>query len=129
MINEDESIYEDEEDKKIKKDKEEKINLKIDLLEEFVSVIKTKFFFEDKEQTMNDLEKQINDNYNKIKNDIQNKFKNSKQKYINTKPKEKAVNNNLQKNYYQYNINIINNFKKEIQEIKTKHETWQKKHS
>ena len=126
MINEVESIYEDEEDKKIKKDKEEKINLKIDLLEEFVSVIKTKFFFEDKEQTMNDLEKQINDNYNKIKNDLQNKFKNTKQKFINTKPKEKAVNNNLQKNYYQYNINIINNFKKEIQEIKTKHETWQK---
>ena len=45
MINEVEDPCEDEEDKKIKKDKEEKINLKIDLLEEFVSVIKTKFFF------------------------------------------------------------------------------------
>ena len=54
-------------------------------------------------------------------------FKNTKQKYINTKPKEKAVNQNLQKNYYQYNINIINNFKKEIQEIKTKHDNWSNK--
>ena len=115
---------EDEEDKKIKKDKEEKINLKIDLLEEFVSVIKTKFCFEDKEQNINDLEKQINENYTKIKNDLQNMFKNTKQKYINTKPKEKAVNANLQKNYYQFNINNITNFKKEIQEIKTKHENW-----
>ncbi len=125
MINEVEDPCEDEEDKKIKKDKEEKINLKIDLLEEFVSVIKTKFFFEDKEQNINDIEKQINDNYTKIKNDLQNMFKNSKQKYINTKIKEKSVNTNLEKNYYQFNTNIINNFKKEIQEIKTKHETWQ----
>ena len=118
---------EDEEDKKIKKDKEEKINLKIDLLNEFISVIKTKFFFEDKEQTINDLEKEINENNSKIKNDLQNMFKNTKQKYINTKPKEKAVNQNLQKNYYQYNINIINTFKKEIQEIKTKHDNWSNK--
>ena len=115
---------EDEEDKKMKKDKEDKINLKIDLLEEFVSVIKTKFFFEDKEQNINDLEKQINENNIKIKNDLQNMFKKSKQKYINTKPKEKAVYANLQKNYYQFNINIINNFKKEIQDIKLKHENW-----
>ena len=113
---------EDEDDRRMKKDKLEKINLKIDLLEEFVSVIKTKFFFEDKEQDINNLEKQINDNYTKIKNDLQNQFKNTKQKYINTKPKEKAVNANLQKNYYQYNINIINACKKDIQEIKTKHE-------
>ena len=118
---------EDEEDKKIKKDKEDKINLKIDLLNEFISVIKTKFFFEDKEQSINDLENQINENNSKIKNDLQNLFKNTKQKYINTKPKEKAVNQNLQKNYYQYNINIINNFKKEIQEIKTKHDNWSNK--
>ena len=115
---------EDEEDKKMKKDKEDKINLKIDLLEEFVSVIKTKFFFEDKEQNINDLEKQINENNTKIKNYLQNMFKKSKQKYINTKPKEKAVYANLQKNYYQFNINIINNFKKEIQDIKLKHENW-----
>jgi hypothetical protein len=54
-------------------------------------------------------------------------FKNTKQKYINTKPKEKAANQNLQKNYYQYNINIINTFKKEIQEIKTKHDNWSNK--
>ena len=118
---------EDEEDKKIKKDKEDKINLKIDLLNEFISVIKTKFFFEDKEQSINDLENQINENNSKIKNDLQNMFKNTKQKYINTKPKEKAANQNLQKNYYQYNINIINNFKKEIQEIKTKHDNWSNK--
>ena len=118
---------EDEEDKKIKKDKEEKINLKIDLLNEFISVIKTKFFFEDKEQTINDLEKEINENNSKIKNDLQNMFKNTKQKYINTKPKEKAVNQNLQKNYYQYNMNVINTFKKEIQEIKTKHDNWSNK--
>ena len=118
---------EDEEDKKIKKDKEDKINLKIDLLNEFISVIKTKFFFEDKEQSINDLENQINEKNSKIKNDLQNMFKNTKQKYINTKPKEKAVNQNLQKNYYQYNINIINTFKKEIQEIKTKHDNWSNK--
>ena len=118
---------EDEEDKKIKKDKEDKINLKIDLLNEFISVIKTKFFFEDKEQSINDLENQINENNSKIKNDLQNMFKNTKQKYINTKPKEKAANQNLQKNYYQYNIHIINNFKKEIQEIKTKHDNWSNK--
>ena len=118
---------EDEEDKKIKKDKEEKINLKIDLLNEFISVIKTKFFFEDKEQSINDLEKEINENNSKIKNDLQNMFKNTKQKYINTKPKEKAINQNLQKNYYQYNINIINNFKKEIKDIKTKHDNWSNK--
>jgi len=54
-------------------------------------------------------------------------FKNTKQKYINTKPKEKAINQNLQKNYYQYNINIINNFKKEIKDIKTKHDNWSNK--
>ena len=118
---------EDEEDKKIKKDKEEKINLKIDLLNEFISVIKTKFFFEDKEQCINDLEKEINENNSKIKNDLLNMFKNTKQKYINTKPKEKAVIQNLEKNYYQYNINIINTFKKEIQEIKTKHDNWSNK--
>jgi len=118
---------EDEEDKKIKKDKEEKINLKIDLLNEFISVIKTKFFFEDKEQSINDLEKEINENNSKIKNDLQNMFKNTKQKYINTKPKEKAINQNLQKNYYQYNINIINNYKKEIKDIKTKHDNWSNK--
>ena len=115
---------EDEEDRKKKKEKIEKINLKIDILEEFVSVIKTKFCFEDKEQNIKDLEKQINENYEKIKNDLQNQFKNSKQKYINTKPKEKAVYTNLEKNYYQYNINLINNFKKDIEEIKTKHENW-----
>ena len=124
LINANENPNEDEEDKKLKKDKEDKINLKIDLLEEFVSVIKTKFFFEDKEQNINDLEKQINENNTKIKNDLQNMFKNSKQKYINTKAKEKAVYTNLQKNYYNFNINIINNFRKEIQDIKTKHENW-----
>ena len=124
LIKGEEDPTEDEEDKKIKKDKEDKINLKIDLLEEFVSVIKTKFFFEDKEQNINDIEKQINENYEKVKNDLQKMFKNSKQKYINTKPKEKAVISNLQKNYYQYNLNIINNFKKEIQDIKTKHTNW-----
>jgi len=118
---------EDEEDKKIKKEKEDKINLKIDLLNEFISVIKTKFFFEDKEQSITELENQINENNSKIKNDLQNMFKNTKQKYINTKPKEKAVNQNLQKNYYQYNINIINTFKKEIQDIKTKHDNWSNK--
>ena len=88
---------EDEEDKKIKKDKEDKINLKIDLLNEYVSVIKVKFFFDDKEQSINDLENQINGNNSKIKNDLQNMFKNTMKKYINTKPKEKAVNQNLQK--------------------------------
>ena len=41
---------EDDEVKKIKKDKEDKINLKIDLSDEFISVIKTKSFFEDKEK-------------------------------------------------------------------------------
>ena len=124
LIKGEEDPTEDEEDKKIKKDKEDKINLKIALLEEFVSVIKTKFYFEDKEQNVNDLEKQINDNYEKIKNDLLKMFKNSKQKYINTKTKEKTVVNNLQKNYYQYNLNIINNFKKEFQEIKEKHQNW-----
>ena len=118
---------EDEEVKKIKKDKEDKINLKIDLLDEFISVIKTKSFFEDKEQSINDLEKQINENYSKIKNDLQNMFKNTKQKNINTKTKENDINSNLQKNYYQYNINIINNFKTDIQEIKTKHDNWRSK--
>ena len=58
----------DEEDKKVKKVKEEKINLKIDLLEEFISVIKTKYYFEDKKENIKTLEKQINENYNKIKN-------------------------------------------------------------
>ena len=85
MINIDGEENEDEEDKKIKKDKEEKINLKIDLLDEFISVINTKFFFEDKEENINDLEKQINDNYAKIKNDLQIKFKNTKLKFINSK--------------------------------------------
>ena len=66
---------EDEEDRKKKKEKIEKINLKIDILEEFVSVIKTKFCFEDKEQNINNLEKQINENYTNIKNDLQNAFK------------------------------------------------------
>ena len=56
----------DEEDKKVKKVKEEKINLKIDLLEEFISVIKTKYYFEDKKENIKDLEKQINENYIKI---------------------------------------------------------------
>ena len=55
---------EDEEIKKINKDKEEKINLKIELLEEFISVIKTKYFFDDKEENIKDLEKQINENKN-----------------------------------------------------------------
>ena len=62
MINSNLDENEDEEEKKIKKDKEEKINLKIELLEEFISVIKTKFFFEDKEENIKDLEKQINEN-------------------------------------------------------------------
>ena len=63
MINTLNDENEDEEVKKMNKDKEEKINLKIDLLEEFISVIKTKFFFEDKEVIIQDLEKQINNNY------------------------------------------------------------------
>lgn len=125
LLNEIEDPNEDEEDRKNKKDKIDKINLKIDLLEEFVSVIKTKISFEDKEQYINDLEKQINDNYTKIKNDIQIQFKNNKFKSINNKTKEKAVNISLQKNYHQYNINLIDNCKKDIQEIKTKHEAWQ----
>ena len=127
MINIDGEENEDEEDKKIKKDKEEKINLKIDLLDEFISVINTKFFFEDKEENINDLEKQINDNYAKIKNDLQIKFKNTKLKFINSKQKEKEINSNLQKNYYKYNLEIISNFKDEITDIKNKHETWKNK--
>ena len=127
MINVNGEENEDEEDKKIKKDKEEKINLKIDLLDEFVSVINTKFFFEDKEENINDLEKQINDNYAKIKNDLQIKFKNTKLKFINSKQKEKEINSNLQKNYYKYNLEIISNFKDEITDIKNKHETWKNK--
>ena len=118
---------EDEEDKKLKKDKEEKINLKIDLLEEFISVIKTKFFFEDKEESIKEFEKQINDNYAKIKSDLQNKFKNTKYKFINSKQKEKEINLNLQKNYYKYNLEIIKNFKEDINEIKEKHKTWENK--
>ena len=127
MINVNGEENEDEDDKKIKKDKEEKINLKIDLLDEFISVINTKFFFEDKEENINDLEKQINDNYAKIKNDLQIKFKNTKLKFINSKQKEKEINSNLQKNYYKYNLEIISNFKDEITDIKNKHETWKNK--
>ena len=118
---------EDEEDKKLKKDKEEKINLKIDLLEEYISVIKTKFFFEDKEESIKEFEKQINDNYAKIKSDLQNKFKNTKYKFINSKQKEKEINLNLQKNYYKYNLEIIKNLKEDINEIKEKHKTWENK--
>ena len=50
------SEFEDDDDKKIRKDKEDKINLKIDLLDEFISVIKTKFYFEDKEQIIKEIE-------------------------------------------------------------------------
>ena len=117
----------DEEDKKVKKDKEEKINLKIDLLEEFISVIKTKYYFEDKKENIKTLEKQINENYNKIKGDLQNKFKNCKNKFINTKLKEKEINSNLQKNYYKYNLEIINTLKEEIKQIKAKHKVWKNK--
>jgi len=46
-------------------------------LNEFISVIETKFFFEDKEQSINDLEKQINENDSIIRNDLQNMFKNT----------------------------------------------------
>ena len=117
----------DEEDKKVKKVKEEKINLKIDLLEEFISVIKTKYYFEDKKENIKTLEKQINENYNKIKSDLQNKFKNCKNKFINTKLKEKEINSNLQKNYYKYNLEIINTLKEEIKQIKAKHKVWKNK--
>ena len=117
----------DEEDKKVKKVKEEKINLKIDLLEEFISVIKTKYYFEDKKENIKDLEKQINENYNKIKSDLQNKFKNCKNKFINTKLKEKEINSNLQKNYYKYNLEIINTLKEEIKQINAKHKVWKNK--
>ena len=127
MINSVLDENEDEEDKKLKKDKEEKINLKIDLLEEFISVIKTKFFFEDKEESIKEFEKQINDNYAKIKSDLQNKFKNTKYKFINSKQKEKEINLNLQKNYYKYNLEIIKNLKEDINEIKEKHKTWENK--
>ena len=127
MINSINDENEDEEIKKINKDKEEKINLKIDLLEEFISVIKTKYFFEDKEEGIKDLEKQINDNYNKIKNDLQTKFKNTKFKFINSKHKEKEIYSNLQKNYYKYNLDIINSLREDIKEIKEKHETWENK--
>ena len=124
LLNQIEDENDDEEDKKMKKDKEDKINLKIDLLDEFISVIKTKFCFEDKEKNITDLEKQINDNYANIKNELANAFKNTKQKNINTDQKEKDLLANLEKNYYQFNINIINNFKKEIEEIKSKHTEW-----
>ena len=127
MINSNLDESEDEEEKKIKKDKEEKINLKIELLEEFISVIKTKYFFDDKEENIKDLEKQINENYTKIKNDLQAKFKNTKYKLINTKHKEKELNSNLQKNYYKYNLEIIKNLKDGIKEIKEKHEVWENK--
>ena len=127
MINSINDENEDEEIKKINKDKEEKINLKIDLLEEFISVIKTKYFFEDKEEGIKDLEKQINDNYNKIKNNLQTKFKNTKFKFINSKHKEKEIYSNLQKNYYKYNLDIINSLREDIKEIKEKHETWENK--
>ena len=127
MINSNLDESEDEEEKKIKKDKEEKINLKIELLEEFISVIKTKYFFDDKEENIKDLEKQINENYTKIKNDLQTKFKNTKYKLINTKHKEKELNSNLQKNYYKYNLEIIKNLKDGIKEIKEKHEVWENK--
>ena len=127
MINSNLDENEDEEEKKIKKDKEEKINLKIELLEEFISVIKTKFFFGDKEENFKDLEKHIYENYTKIKNDLQGKFKNTKYKLINTKHKEKELNSNLQKNYYKYNLEIIKNLKEEIKIIKEKHEAWENK--
>ena len=127
MINSVLDENEDEEDKKLKKDKEEKINLKIDLLEEFISVIKTKFFFEDKEESIKEFEKQINDNYAKIKSDLQNKFKNTKYKFINSKQKEKEINLNLQKNYCKYNLEIIKNLQEDINEIKEKHKTWENK--
>ena len=125
IINSEET--DDEEDKKVKKVKEEKINLKIDLLEEFISVIKTKYYFEDKKENIKTLEKQINENYNKIKSDLQNKFKNCKNKFINTKLKEKEINSNLQKNYYKYNLEIINTLKEEIKQIKAKHKVWKNK--
>ena len=127
MINTLNDENEDEEVKKMNKDKEEKINLKIDLLEEFISVIKTKFFFEDKEVIIQDLEKQINNNYTKIKTDLQTKFKNTKQKFINSKQKEKEINSNLQKNYYKFNLEIINNLKSGIKELKEKHTSWEDK--
>ena len=127
MINTLNDENEDEEVKRMNKDKEEKINLKIDLLGEFISVIKTKFFFEDKEEIIKDLEKQINNNYTKIKTDLQTKFKNTKLKFINSKQKEKEINLNLQKNYYKFNLEIINNLKEEIIELKEKHTTWEDK--
>lgn len=114
----------EEQIRKEKKEKEEKINLKIDLLKEYISSVTTNFYLEDKEQEIIDWEKYINDDYKENKNKLSNLFKNTKNKYINSKNKEKTLMNNIKNNYYQYNINNLNNFKKEINEIKKKHENW-----
>ena len=50
---------ETEEEIKYKKEKEDKINLKIDLLGEFITVIKANFVFDDKIQYINNLEKNL----------------------------------------------------------------------
>ena len=115
---------ETEEQLKYKKEKEDKINFKIELLGEFITVIKTNFFFEDKVQYINNLEKNLKETYEEKKVELENLFNNCENKMQNTKNHQKKFETNLQKSYLEYNLNLIENFKKELSDITLKHEAW-----
>ena len=115
---------ETEEEIKYKKEKEDKINLKIDLLGEFITVIKANFVFDDKIQYINNLEKNIKENYEEKKTELENLFNNTENKIQNTKDHQKRFETNLKKSYLEYNLNLIENFKKELSDMTLKHEAW-----
>ena len=115
---------ETEEQLKYKKEKEDKINFKIELLGEFITVIKTNFFFEDKVQYINNLEKNLKETYEEKKVELENLFNNCENKIQNTKNHQKKFETNLKKSYLEYNLNLIENFKKELSDITLKHEAW-----
>ena len=103
-------------------EKEEKITLKMDLINEYLQIIKGNYSLNEKKNV-----------FKETKDFIQNEFNSTKEKIHKLISEKKLINNEnnlikeLKKNYIEYNNNLLNQLEKEINFIEKKHKIFEEK--
>ena len=104
------------------KEKEEKLNIQIDLISEYLRIIQSNYFIDDKQEYINNTKKNVYNDYCNAKENIEKYYS----KYKSLTPKIETVIKDLDKNYLTFNNSILNEFEKDTNEIKEKYLIYQK---
>lgn len=103
------------------KEKEEKLNIQIDLISEYLKIIQGNYFIDDKQEYIDNTKKNIYNDYCKAKEEIEKYYS----EYKTLTPKIETVLKDLDKNYLNFNNSILNEFEKDTNEIKEKYSKYQ----